>query len=79
MPDHAPLDACITLTTAAAEDFEALLALRMAAMRDSPSNHFYQRHVFQLLACEEFDNFHARPAQGAQPASRVPTVADLRR
>lgn len=169
MPDHSPLDASISLTTATSQDFEALLALRIAAMRDSleqigrfdpdrsrerfranfvpqhtrhisvggarvgfvaiqprpldlyldhlyvrpgwqdrgigsavlqmvfaqadslclpvklaalrdsPSNRFYQRHGFQLLACEEFDNFYARPAQSAEPARHVPPIADVRR
>jgi len=36
------------------------LPVRVGALRESASNHFYTRHGFKLVAHDEFDNYYVR-------------------
>ena len=38
------------------------LPVKVGALRESESNHFYARHGFQLVEQGEFDNYYLRPA-----------------
>ncbi|QUW64068.1 GNAT family N-acetyltransferase [Pseudomonas synxantha] len=46
----------------------AALPIKVGALKESASNHFYTRHGFQLIESSEFDNYYVRqpiPAIGA--------------
>ena len=63
----------LALAAANEDDFEALLSLRMAAMRESlqrlgGANRFYQRHGFELQHETEWDLHYLRPALGDRDA-----------
>jgi ribosomal protein S18 acetylase RimI-like enzyme len=41
------------------------LPVKVGALRESDSNHFYARHGFQFVEQGEFDNYYLRQAQSA--------------
>ena len=48
---------------------QAVLPLRVGALRESASNRFYLRHGFVLVEEADFDNYYVRPCKSApQPA-----------
>jgi GNAT superfamily N-acetyltransferase len=48
---------------------QAVLPLRVGALRESASNRFYLRHGFILVEEADFDNYYVRPCKSAhQPA-----------
>ena len=39
-------------------------SIRVGALRESESNHFYAKHGFKLVEQAEWDNYYVRPGRG---------------
>lgn len=53
----------LVLETIFAEADAQNLAMRVGALKESDSNRFYQRHGFEFVEEDEFDNYYIRPAK----------------
>jgi len=55
----------VHLASVLSSDFDQLADLRVAAMKESPSNRFYKRHGFTPVSESEWDIYYIRASEVA--------------